>query len=390
MLKMETAPWPVFGDDEIAAVNAVLKSGKVNAWTGEQVKVFEKEFSEYIGVEYAIATPNGSLALELALHVLNIGNDDEVIVTPRSFIASASCIVLKGATPVFADVDVESQNITAESIQKVITSKTRAIIIVHLAGWPCDIDAILKIAKEKNIYVIEDCAQALGAKYKGNPVGSFGDVSIFSFCQDKIITTGGEGGMLATNDESLFRRAWSFKEHGKDYEKSQKSNVTREFSWLHDSFGSNLRITEMQAAIGRIQLKKLDGWLIQRKKNAQQLTKCFSKIKSLRVTTPDEIISHAYYKYYVFIRPEMLKQEWNRIRILNAIIKEGVPCFTGSCPEIYKEKAFKDYQGSIERLPIAKELGETSLMFLVHPTLGEKEMGCVCIVVNKVMQEATL
>jgi len=199
---MEIAPWPVFGDDEIAAVNDVLKSGKVNSWTGEQVKLFEKEFSKYIDVDHAIATANGSLALEMALHALQIGSDtgsnDEVVVTPRSFIASASSVVLKGASPVFADIDSESQNITADSILKVINSKTRAIIVVHLAGWPCDMDAIMKIAKEKNIYVIEDCAQALGAKYKDKPVGSMGDVSIFSFCHDKILTTGGEGGMLVT------------------------------------------------------------------------------------------------------------------------------------------------------------------------------------------------
>lgn len=390
MLNMEIAPWPVFADDEIIAVNNVLRSGKVNSWTGEQIKLFEKEFSEYIDVKHAIATANGSLTLELALHVLGIGNNDEVIVTPRSFIASASSVVLKGAAPVFADIDPESQNITADSIRKVITPKTRAIIVVHLAGWPCDMDAIMEIAKEKNLYVIEDCAQALGAKYKDKAVGSFGDVSIFSFCQDKIITTGGEGGMLCTRSDTLWESAWSYKEHGKNFDGAQKTNVTPDFNWLHDSFGSNLRMTEMQAAIGRVQLEKLDRWLFQRRKNAQQLTKCFRKIKVLRVTTPDEIISHAYYKYYVFIRPEMLKTEWDRIRILNAIVAEGVPCFTGSCPEIYREKAFEDYQGSMERLPIAKELGEMSLMFLVHPTLGEKEMGCACTAVSKVMQEAIL
>jgi len=380
----------VFGDDEIAAVNAVLKSGKVNSWTGEQVKLFEKEFSEYIDVDHAIATANGSLALELALHVLGMEHGDEVIVTPRSFIASASSIVLKGATPMFADIDLESQNVTADSIRKVIGPKTRAIIVVHLAGWPCEMDAIMEVAKEKKLYVIEDCAQALGATYKEKQVGSFADVSIFSFCQDKIITTGGEGGMLVTNDELVWRRAWSYKEHGKNIKLVRSVNETPEFSWLHDIVGTNLRMTEMQAAIGRLQIKKLNNWLTQRRNNAQQLTNCLRKIKALRVTIPGETISHAYYKYYVFIKPEMLKPEWDRIRILNAIIEEGIPCFTGSCPEIYKEKAFEDYQGSMESLPIAKELGETSLMFLVHPTLGEKEMDCVCNVVNKVMQEAVL
>lgn len=387
---MEIAPWPVFGDDEIAAVNDVLKSGKVNSWTGEQVKLFEKEFSEYINVNHAIATANGSLALEMALHALQIGSDDEVIVTPRSFIASASSVVLKGATPVFADIDSESQNITADSIRKVISSKTRAIIVVHLAGWPCDMDAIMKIAKEKNLYVIEDCAQALGAKYKDKPVGSMGDVSIFSFCHDKILTTGGEGGMLVTNNTSVWRRAWSYKEHGKNIEAVQKTKDTPDFSWLHDSFGTNCRMTEMQAAIGRVQLKKLEGWLLQRRKNAQQLTNCFENIKAFRVTIPEEYVSHAYYKYYVFLKPEMLKPGWDRMRLLNAINTEGISCFTGSCSEIYREKAFEAISGKIERLPVAKELGDTSLMFLVHPTLGEKEIDCTCKTVKKIMQEAVL
>lgn len=387
---MEIAPWPIFGDDEIAAVHGVLKSGKVNSWTGEQVKLFEKDFSEYIDVEYAIATANGSLALEMALHALQIGSDDEVIVTPRSFIASASSVVLIGATPVFADIDSESQNITADSILKVISSKTRAIIVVHLAGWPCDMDAIMKIAKEKNLYVIEDCAQALGAKYKGKPVGSMGDVSIFSFCQDKILTTGGEGGMLVTNNTSVWRHAWSYKEHGKNIEAIQNTNDSPNFSWLHDSFGTNCRMTEMQAAIGRVQLKKLEGWLLQRRKNAQQLTDCFENIKTFRVTIPEEYVSHAYYKYYVFLKPEMLKPGWDRMRLINAIITEGIPCFTGSCSEIYREKAFEAISGKIERLPAAKELGDTSLMFLVHPTLGEKEIDCICKTVKKIMQEAVL
>jgi len=390
MLNMDLAPWPVFADDEISAVEEVLKSGKVNAWTGIHVTSFENELSSYIGVKHAIATANGSLALELALHVLAIGNDDEVIVTPRSFIASASSVVLKGATPVFADVDLESQNITVDSIRKVISPKTRAIIVVHLAGGPCDMDAIMALAKEENLYVIEDCAQALGARYQDKAVGSFGDVSIFSFCQDKIITTGGEGGMLVTNSDTIWERAWSYKEHGKNIEEVQRADETPEFSWLHDSFGTNLRMTEMQAAIGRLQLQKLDSWLDQRNKNAQKLSNCFKKIKGLRVVTPNDDIQHAYYKYYVFIQADLLKPEWDRMRILYAIIDEGIPCFTGSCPEIYREKAYMESLQPIQRLPVAKELGETSLMFLVHPTLSKDDMNVVCKVVKKIMHDAVL
>ena len=387
---MKITQWPVFADDEISAVENVLKSGNVNAWTGEQVTNFENEFSSYIGVKHAVATANGSLALELALHILAIGNDDEVIVTPRSFIASASSVVLKNARPVFVDIDSESQNVTADSVKKAITSKTRAIIVVHLAGWPCEMDAIMALANQNKLHVIEDCAQALGARYQDKKVGTFGDVSIFSFCQDKILTTGGEGGMLCTNSDKLWKSAWSYKEHGKNIDEVMRANASPEFSWLHDSFGTNMRMTEMQAAIGRLQLEKLAGWLDQRRRNAQKLTDCFKNIKGLRVTMPGNDIQHAYYKYYVFIQTELLKPGWDRMRILNAIIDEGIPCYTGTCSEIYREKAFVEYLDPMHRLPVAKELGETSLMFLVHPTLGENEMDCVCTAVKKVMQKAVL
>jgi len=389
-IRLELPVWPEYEQDEIEAVVNVLRLGKGNTWVGQGVKSFENEFADYIGMPYGVAVCNGTVSLELALYALGIGDGDDVIVPARSFIATASSVVTSGAKPVFADVDLKSQNITLDTIKDVITKDTRAIIVVHLSGWPCEMDAISKYARQNNIKLIEDCAQAHGAKYNDQYVGSFGDASSFSFCQDKIISTGGEGGLLLLRDKKVWERAWSYKDHGKDYNAVFNERCENGFAWVHNSIGTNWRLTEMQAAIGRIQLKKLDSWVDQRKKNAQQLTKCFRKIEALRVTTPDETISHAYYKYYAFVRPEMLKPEWDRIRILNEIIDNGVPCFTGSCPEIYKEKAFEDYQGSMERLPIAKELGETSLMFLVHPTLGEKEIRYVCTAVNKVMQDAVL
>ena len=385
------APWPLFPQDEIDAVVKVLRSGKVNYWTGDEGRQFEKEFADYSGCNHAIALANGTVALELALYVLGIGPGDEVITTSRTFIASASCAVMRGAQPVISDVDPDSQNVTVKTVKAVLTPKTKAIIVVHLAGWPCDMEPIMAFARENGLKVIEDCAQAHGATYKGKPVGSLGDMAAFSFCQDKIMTTGGEGGMLTLNDRNWWKKAWAFKDHGKSYDAVYNRQHSAGFRWLHESFGTNWRLTEMQSAIGRVQLRKLPEWAKIRRRNAAVLSESFSYVPALRVTIPPDHIEHAYYKYYVFVRPERLKTGWNRDRIMNAIIAEGVPCFSGSCSEIYLEKAF-DAEGLRPkiRMPIAKTLGETSLMFLVHPTLNENDMNAVCRAVEKVMKSASL
>lgn len=382
--------WPTFAEDEVAKAVQVLTSGKVNYWTGEEGKLFEAEYAKATGTKYAVALMNGTVALEAALAALEIGPGDEVITTCRTFIASASCVIMRGATPVLADIDPVSQNITAETIQKVLTPRTKAIIVVHLAGWPCEMEAITTLAKQHQLYVIEDCAQAHGAQYKNRYVGALSDVAAFSFCQDKIITTGGEGGMITTDNPAIWEKIWSLKDHGKSYEAVFKKQHPLGFRWLHESFGTNWRMTEIQAAIGRIQLNKLPVWMKIRQRNAAILNEHFQAIPALRVTTPPPHIEHAYYKYYVFIRPDQLKPEWNRDRVLQAINTEGVPCYSGSCSEIYLEKAFLK-QGLVpeERFPVAKELGETSLMFLVHPTLMEEHMLRTVEVVKKVMSEAT-
>lgn len=386
------AAWPRFDHDEIAAVNSVLASGKVNYWTGDQGKSFEREFARFAGCEYAIALANGTMALELALHALGIGPGDEVVVTCRTFIASASCVVMRGAKPVMADVDPVSQNVTVETIRASLTPKTRAIIAVHLAGWPCDMDPIMELAAERGLKVIEDCAQAHGATYKGRPVGSLGHAAAFSFCQDKILSTGGEGGMLTTSDRSLWEKAWAFKDHGKSYD-AVYNRVHPEgngFRWLHESFGTNWRLTEMQSAIGRLQLEKLPAWVAARREHASMLNWRFSAIPALRVTVPGVHFGHAYYKHYAFVRPELLRQGWNRDRIMAALNAEGIPCFSGSCSEIYREKAFeRSGFGPAEPMPVARTLGETSLMFLVHPTLQRKEMEDTCRAVAKVFRAAS-
>jgi dTDP-4-amino-4,6-dideoxygalactose transaminase len=389
MLDTEFSAWPQYTVEEVDAVARVLTSNKVNYWTGQECREFEKEFAAWVDCEYAVALANGSLALDLALRVLGIGSGDEVIVTPRTFLASVSCIVLAGATPVFADVDQDSQNITAQSIEAVLTSRTKAVICVHLAGWPCDMDPIMALAKSKGLYVIEDCAQAHGALYKGKPVGSIGDLAAWSFCQDKIITLGGEGGMLTTQRKEFWSAAWSFKDHGKSWDAVYEMEHPPGFRWLHESFGTNLRMLEMQAAIGRIQLRRMLDWHARRKHNAERINITARKIAALRVPDIPKDAEHAWYKCYVFVRPGRLRAGWNRDRVIDEIIQSGVPCFQGSCSEVYLEKAFDSTVfRPKKRLPVARELGETSLMFLVHPTLSEAEINKTCEVLSEVMKRA--
>ncbi len=383
------ASWPHFEADEIEAAARVLRMGKINYWTGDEGKQFEGEFAAQTGCRYAVALANGTVALELALYALGIGPGDEVIVPSRTFIASASCVIMRGAKPVVADVDSLSQNLTVDTILPLITSRTKAVIVVHLAGWACEMDPILALARHHGLKVVEDCAQAHGATYKGKPVGSFGDVAAFSFCQDKIMTTAGEGGMLTTNDKTAWDLAWSFKDHGKSYDAVHSRKHAPGFRWLHESFGTNWRLTEFQSAIGRVLLRKLPDMVRTRRRYAAILTQEFRRHPALRVTEPPEHICHSYYKYYVFIRPEQFREGWTRDRVAAAIVAEGVPCFSGSCSEIYLEKAFSSELRPARRHAVAKELGETSLMFLVHPTLSVRDMQNTCEAVSKVMQAAT-
>ncbi|MDQ6960747.1 MAG: DegT/DnrJ/EryC1/StrS aminotransferase family protein [Mariprofundaceae bacterium] len=381
--------WPHYDQDEIDAVAQVLRSGKVNYWTGDQGRCFEREFADYIGCRYGIALANGTVALEAALHALSIGPGDEVIVPTRTFIASASCVAMRGARPVVADVDSESGNITTETIEKVRTPQTKAVIAVHLGGWPCDMDTIMAYAREHGLKVIEDCAQAHGAEYKGRKAGSFGDAAAFSFCQDKIMSTGGEGGMLVTNSEKIRKKVWSVKDHGKDYELVREPCPESGFRWLHHSFGTNWRMTEMQAAIGRIQLKKLPLWLEQRRTNALALFGALRGVPGLAIPTIPSHINPAFYRAYVFVEPSKLKSTWNRDRIIREIDRQGVPRSYGSCCEIYREQAFVHAGYSPDQpLAVARLLGDTFMCFSVHPGLETLHMEKIASTVCRVMEEA--
>lgn len=388
MLNTSFPPWPSFTQQEANAVSRVLLSNKVNYWTGQEGREFEREFAAFAGTEYAIAVSNGTLALDLALKGLGIGAGDEVVVTPRTFLASATAVINAGAIPVFADVDPDTQNITPETVAAVITPQTRAVIAVHLAGWPCDMDGMMALAEQHELFVIEDCAQAHGATYKGKPVGGLGHVGCWSFCQDKIMSTGGEGGMVTVNDGALWSRMWSFKDHGKSWEAVYEREHPPGFRWLHESVGTNWRLTEMQSAIGRVQLQRMPEWTAARQAHCRAIWETAASLPGLRVPMVPEGIGHAGYKCYVFVDEAAVNEPVAAVRdrIMNAMAAEGVPCFSGSCSEVYLEKAFTNLGlGPDERLPAAKALGESSLMFLVHPTLTKREIETTCQALRKVM-----
>ena len=370
MQKLTCAPWPNYSDQEGDLVREVLLSNKVNYWTGKIGREFEKQFAAKMDCVYSIAIANGTLAIDLALIALEIGAGDEVIVTPRSFMASASAIHNSGAKPVFADIDPISQNINADTIREVCTDSTKAIMCVHLAGWPCDMDAIKELADEKGLSIIEDCAQAHGARYNDKSVGSWGDIAAWSFCQDKIMTTGGEGGMVTTNNENLYEKMWSYKDHGKNRQKMQAPPKNRRFKYVHDYFGSNFRLTEMQCAIGLYQLEKLGDWKQQRTDNSNAYRELLSDFEYIRCDSTPNNIEHAYYKYYFFLNTDALASGWDRDRIVEEISDLGGSCFSGSCPEMYAEKAFVDKYGQQKPLPCAVELGKASLMLNVHPGMS--------------------
>lgn len=389
-MSVTTSKWPHFDEEEVAAVADVLRSNRVNYWTGDVGRHFERAFASWVGTRHAVAVANGTLALDLALKAVGIGPGDEVIVTPRTFIASVSCVVNAGATPVFADVDLDSGNIDATTIAPQLTERTRAIIPVHLAGWPCDMDAILALARTNNLAVIEDCAQAHGARVGNRSVGSMGDVGAWSFCQDKIMTTGGEGGMVTTNNQDLWSAMWSFKDHGKSWEAVYEREHPAGFRWVHDSIGTNWRMLEMQSAIGLIQLRRMEHWTMRRTEVAMRLSEALAPFaQAIRVPKPRSEDRHAYYRLYGYICPEGLRAGWSRDRIVAELGELGVAALHGSCSEVYLERAFDETSfRPRSRLPVARELGETSIMFLIHPNYGEAELDSATAAIDRVFSQA--
>lgn len=390
MLESSLAPWPSFSPEEVEAVNRVLGTNRVNYWTGAEGIEFEKEFARWVNADHAVALTNGTVALDLALKAVGVGAGDEVIVTPRTFIASVSCVVTAGAIPVFADVELDSGNISPATITPALTDRTKAIIPVHLGGWPADMPGILDLVQSRGIAVIEDCAQAHGAKIDGRHVGTWGTIGAWSFCQDKIMTTGGEGGMVTTNDPDLWSAMWSYKDHGKSWNAVYDQKHPPGYRWLHESFGTNWRMLEMQAAIGRVQLQRMGDWTARRTFIAKELSTVLRNFPSLlRTPMPGANFTHAYYRYYAYVKQEGLKDGWSRERIASECCNRGAPVYHGSCAEVYQEKAFDGTPWRPnDRLPNAAELGNTSLMFLTHPTINDDQLTHYCRIIGEVMEAA--
>lgn len=384
------APWPHYADDEIAAVADVLRTGRVNYWTGEVARAFERDYAAACGTRFGLAVANGTLALELALAALEIGPGDEVIVPARTFIATAAAVALRGARPVIADVDPASGNLTAATVEAVLGPAVRAIIPVHLAGWPADMAPIMDLARTRGLAVIEDCAQAHGARDRDRPVGGIGHVGCFSFCQDKIISTGGEGGLIVTSDEALYRRMWSLRDHGRDFDLSQQPDPDDGFRWLTTRFGTNARLTEPQAAIGAAQLRKLPGWVARRRANAGALAAGLGDLGAVEVPAPGPASHHSYYRFTCFLRPEALRAGTSRNRVVAELAATGVPARVGACPDIGREPAFAaaGWRDARPR-PHAARLGERSIVLPVHPTLSDADLAFMIDATRRAIAAAT-
>lgn len=367
--------WPQHDTDEIEAVAAVLGSGRVNALVhGDHTRRLEREFASYCGVPHAIAVSNGTTALELAMRALGIGRGDEVIVPARSFFATAASVVAVGATPAFADIDPVSQTIDLESVRSLVGERTRAILCVHLAGWPCDMDGLTALAQDAGLWLIEDCAQAHGAAFRGRRVGSFGHAAAFSFCTDKIMSTGGEGGMVLLKDRDHWTRAWAFKDHGKNPEKIFAQAPGSGFRYVHDSFGTNWRMTEMQAAIGRCQLAKLPRWLDQRRRNAKTLIAELREAPGVEVPHIPLHVRHAFYRLYVSIAPEVL-DNGSAASLIDRLVQMGMPVGSGSCADMSREAAFDGLDlRRANNLSVAAEIGRRTIAFPVDHLLDEADM----------------
>lgn len=358
--------WPYHSEDEISAVADVLRSGKTNYYSGPNGQAFEAEFAEYTGAKYAIAVTNGTAALELALHGIQIPRGSEVIVPCRTFMATASAVVTAGGYPVLADIDA-TLNVTVETLEARRTRNTSAVIVVHYAGLPCDMDAIMKWADYHDIVVIEDCAHAHGARINGRHVGTFGAAGCFSFCVGKTMSLGGEGGMVITNDENPYRRMGARRDHGR-YQMVGSKDMT-EFKWTVEAFGTNLRMTEMQSAIGRIQLKKLDDWV--RRRN--QIAAAYDAILG-GIPTPTNK-SHGRYMYMAYVD--------DRDRKMIELQGMGIAARLGGCPNIGHEAVFAGHSGAQE-CPVADELGKRTLSLPVYPTMTDRDVETVLKAVEAV------
>ena len=338
------AGWPSFDEKAIKAVEDVLRSGKVNYWTGPKGMEFEKQFAAWQGSKYAISASTGTSALHVALSALGIGPGDEVIVPSYTFIASSFSVVQSGAIPRFADVNMEDHCISVESAEKLVNKRTKAIMPVHLYGNVCDMDRVMAFAKKHNLFVIEDNAEAFGGVYKGKKTGTIGHISACSFCQNKTFTTGGEGGMVTTDDEELAWIARSFRDHGYDVkERLNLLEIEQKLPYIHNMVGWNYRMTEMQSAIGLAELERMDGWnMPARKRNAHIIIDAVKDLPQIKYV-PIDTAERENGWFVCAFSLDIERMNCDIEQFVKAAGAEGAPCWKVFWPQCHTEGAFKKH-----------------------------------------------
>lgn len=400
--------WPQFCDEAKQAAMETLDSGKVNYWTGKKGVEFEEKFASFNGVGFAISTNSGTSALHTALAAMGIGPGDEVIVPSYTFIATSFCVLQAGAIPVFADVNRHDHCISVEDVERKITPRTKAIIPVHLYGNVCDMDPILELARKHDLRILEDCAQAHGATYKGRRVGSLGDAGAFSFCQSKAFTTGGEGGAIITSDENLAWECRSFRDHGYNVrERVRLLELEQKLPYIHDRVGYNYRLTEMQSAIGIHELARFESWnLANRQRNGQILLDSLSELSEilyLPIHTAER--QNGFFVFPITLNMDQIDCDMKAF--LNALTAEGVPNHPVFWPQCYQESAYREQHGFGEvNFPFkSKEYTDPAsadyttvkcenaawhqdrtFITVVHPTLDEAQMHAIATGIKKVIQ----
>jgi perosamine synthetase len=375
--------WPLLGPEDVTAVAEVLDSGKLTQLSGRSVADFERAFAEWHGIEHCVATSSGTTAIHAALIALDVGPGDEVIVPAHTFIASATPVLHQGATPVFTDVEERTFCISPDSVRERVTERTKAIIAVHLNGHPADLDALLEIARPRGIAIIEDAAQAHGATYKGRKAGTIGEAGCFSFWEDKIITTGGEGGAIITADPALADRMRRIRHHG-------EGPVEGERAYYHVELGYNYRMTSIQAATGLVQLRKLDEYLIARRRNAAHLSERLGEIPQVEPPFVADYAVHSYYKYICRLRRESgpstrLRTSIDIARFVAAVAAEGLPISRRYPTPLPQQPVFRDAGLAGAACPVAERLSGELFMLLVHPTASIADMDDYATAIGKVV-----
>lgn len=378
--------WPSYSLKEANDVKQAIIKSNLNYWTGKETLKFEKKFSNFFGLKYALAISNASTGLDIAIKALNIQKNDEVIVSPKSYYSSVSCIIKNKAKPIFIDVNLNSHCFDENKIEEKITNKTKLILCVHLGGFPCNMKKIKKIAKKYNLFILEDCSQAHGAMIGNKFVGTFGDISVWSFCNDKIISTG-EGGVISSNKKKLFKKIWSLKENGRDYDAVYSKKHKFGYKWIHNHLGYNYRMTEMQAILGLNQLNKLNKNISIRNYFYQQIIKNYENFEAVKFQKIPKSYTNSFYRLYAIVNLNFIKSEWDRDRLIKYLNKIGIDCNVGSCSELYKEKGIKKYFKNNHILPNAEILSKNSIAFNIHHKCSEKYIEFVWKSLNKTIKK---